>query len=299
MYPTFDQIKISTMTFIAYCNIDVHIENIYHFLQVLEITNPQSKSENKKNIDVINSVENGTIISVRSKNNIRGYKLFSPKKSEYNNNFFRNSITIIMKIDKIITFKLSSNGTFQITGCRSNSHPVECVEKIWSMIKEYEGKLYDYKSVAKERCFEVMYIPCMTNINFSLGFTVNKSKLIGKFDKNKEYYPPFIIPNNTYTGVCIKTKYTKPLSDIKIFIKKFSAPTSEWNTRISNYDEYLKTLTPKICEKKINKLRFTTFLIFRSGNCILSGITPEVMRSEYEKFITFVGEIHDDVVEKI
>lgn len=299
MYPTFDQIQVSTMTFIAYCNIDVHIENIYHFLQVLDIANPQNKAENKKNINIINNVQNGTIISVRSKNNVRGYRLFSPKKNTYNNNFFRNSITIIIKIDKIITFKLSSNGTFQITGCRNNSHPIECVEKIWSLIKGHEGKLFEYRNTCNEKYFEAMYIPCMTNINFSLGFTVNKSKLIEKFDKNSGYYPPFIIPNNTYTGVCIKSRYTKSLSDIKIQIKKFLPSQNAWSFRLSSYDEYLKTLAPKIYEKKLSKLRFTTFLIFRSGNCILSGITPDVMKSEYEKFISFIETIHDEVAEKI
>jgi len=300
MYSTFDQIQVSTMTFIAYCNIDVYIENIYHFLQVLEIDNPQNKADNKKNINIINNVQSGTIISVRSKNSVRGHKLFSPKKNTYDNKFFRNSITIIVKFDKIITFKLSSNGTFQITGCRNNSHPVECVERIWSLIQGYEGKLFDYKNVASpEKCFEVMYIPCMTNINFTLGFTINKSKLVEKFSKNSEFYPPFIIPNNTYTGICIKSKYMKPLSDIKIQIKIFSPSQNTWNSRVSSYDEYLKTLAPKIYEKKISKVRFTTFLIFRSGNCILSGITPDVMRSEYDKFISFIKTIHGEITEKI
>ena len=92
---------------------------------------------------------------------------FIPNKEAELIKYFRNSLTIVMKIakDKLLNFKLSKNGKFQITGSKYDQHAKECIKYFWEIIRP-STELYKMSGTN----FNVTFITVMTNIDFNLGF---------------------------------------------------------------------------------------------------------------------------------
>ena len=115
----FKDIPISTRTIIVSTNTNINIENLYENLPITPYTVVRKKRGRKKKDvieDINNSVPSGSIISVKYQDKLRGVEL-KPKKKQ--TKYFRNAVTIIMSMDnKFINLKVSTNGKFQVTGCK-------------------------------------------------------------------------------------------------------------------------------------------------------------------------------------
>ena len=65
-----------------------------------------------------------------------------------------------------------------------------------------------------------------------------------------------------------------------------------------DYQTYLKRLTDKELMKE-NKDRHITFLIFQSGNVIMSGMNENFMKRYYEIFYDIVDKNREQLVDKL
>ena len=61
----------------------------------------------------------------------------------------------------------------------------------------------------------------------------------------------------------------------------------------------MDTLSDKERDKKLNKERNNTFLVFHSGKIILSGLCPEVQRDVYYEFLNIIRKSYKWIEEKL
>ena len=298
MTESFDKIDISTETIIGKTNCKINIVELFSFLPVVSYqVVPKKRGRRPKDEKKVEPqmLQDGDIITLKMGDNIRGVDLKTKKKST-NNNYFRNSITIVMSCDnKLINFKISKNGKFQFTGCKNESHSHRCLSYVIGYIHStpHNKKII---SLPLNTRLEVIYLTVMANINFSLGFCVNKENLDDYVNKNTEYYS-LLETTFGYTGVNIKI----PLPDLnKIPITKMTLLSElEWSRQNLTYQEYLTLLDEKEKNKEKGKSRYNTFLVFQSGNVILSSPHKECMRDTYFEFLRIINTCRTAIEEKI
>jgi TATA-box binding protein (TBP) (component of TFIID and TFIIIB) len=298
MTESFDKIDISTETIIGKTNCKINIVELFSFLPVVAYqVVPKKRGRRPKDEKKVEPqmLQDGDIITLKMGDNIRGVDLKTKKKST-NNNYFRNSITIVMSCDnKLINFKISKNGKFQFTGCKNESHSHRCLSYVIGYIHStpHNKKII---SLPLNTRLEVIYLTVMANINFSLGFCVNKENLDDYVNKNTEYYS-LLETTFGYTGVNIKI----PLPDLnKIPITKMTLLSElEWSKQDLTYQEYLTLLDEKEKNKEKGKSRYNTFLVFQSGNVILSSPHKECMRDTYFEFLRIINTCRTAIEEKI
>lgn len=295
VFPEFRDIKVSTKTFIINTNLRINIELLFDYLPITKyILIPKKRGRKKKVIvtDPNKGIPAGSIITLEFKDKIRGINL---KKKAKNSNFFRNSITIVMIIneDKKINFKISSNGKFQVTGCKHDKHAENCVKYIWKYIKDNEN-IY---TLEDNNNLSMILVPAMRNIDFSLGFHVNRQNLDMYINNETSYYS-LLETSFGYTGVNIKIPIIDDISNIKL--KKIIMFEDKQETiSYITYGQYLETLPIIEKKKKIKKKRFNTFLVFHSGRIIMSGCEESLMEPIYYEFIEIIRKCKDIIEEKI
>jgi len=75
--------------------------------------------------------------------------------------------------------------------------------------------------------------------------------------------------------------------------------TGEWSSHKITYDDYLETLTQAERKKELEKKRYNTFLVFHSGNVIMSGAVKEFMAAPYYRFLDIIKECRSEIEEKL
>jgi TATA-box binding protein (TBP) (component of TFIID and TFIIIB) len=296
-FPNFDDIKVSTKTIIAKTNMTIDLKKLFDYLPITDYKVNPKKRGRKKKIEQIEEkiiIESGSIITLKFENDVRGVeikkkKIDKKKKSKW----FRNSFTVVMIIDnKPINFKVCQNGMMQITGCKFDSQAEDCVKFIWYYIKEQQ----DIYKFTYGDSLDIMFIPVMRNIDFSLGFNVDREKL-AKYISTQTKYHCLLETSFGYTGCNSKVPINIDIRKMKI--KKLSFLDDNWVEKESIYDEYLSKLTEKEINKKMNKERFVTFLIFHSGKVIQSSINSEFGRDSYYYFLEIIKSAFDEIEERL
>ena len=296
-FPEFDDIKVSTKTYTATTNLNIEIKELYDKLPITPYTVIAKKRGRKKKCDVVDpntDIEEGSIITIKFEGQVRGVEL-KPKKPKQNNKqkWFRNSITVVIILDKPINFKICKNGTFQMTGCKTHEHAEMCINYIWKFIQN-DKALYNFSSGDTLEC---LFIPSMRNIDFSLGFIVDREKL-NKYMSEQQKFHCLLETSFGYTGVNIKIPITKDITTMavkKVNYGKDGEITEKWTT----YQYYLDKLTEKERNIKINTPRYNTFLVFHSGKCISSCLTSEFMKDTYYYFLEIMRECYDKIEERL
>jgi len=295
-YPEFENNKVSTKTIIAHTNLSFNIDYLFENLPITPYVFVPKKRGRKKKSEVPKPEQkllDGSIITLKNANKIRGVETKRKKKqTRRSKTYFRNSLTVVMMImNKKLNFKLSKNGKFQITGCKTDEQAELCVKNLWNMIKKNE-KMYKLN----EKKLEVMFAPAMRNIDFDLGFFIDREKLSRYINDNTEYYS-MLEASFGYTGVNIKFPMTEDIT--KLVIKKLIYNKDVWEEHSATYGDYLNTYNEKERNKKQNKRRYTTFLLFHSGRAIESGLHEEYMRGPYNKFIDIIKKARPVIEEKL
>jgi len=287
----FNGIVISTETIIAKTNWKVDINELFNHLSVTDFTvvpkkrGRKSKDEKKeeKKIELLD----GQIVTLKLGNKLKGVNLREKKNAK---RFFRNSLTIVMYLDnKFINFKVSKNGKFQFTGCKNEFHSHQCMKFIY----EYTKGTSKIIQVCGEFS-EIVFITVMTNINFNLGFCINRENLDEYINTKTRYYS-LLETSFGYTGVNIKI----PLENINnIPMTKISYRNEEWHNDTFTYADYIESLDEKDKRKEREKVRYNTFLVFQSGNVILSSPHKECMRKTYHEFLDIIKQCKPLIEEK-
>ena len=297
-YPEFKNIEVSTKTIIGVSNINIDIENLFNKLPITSYHVIPKRRGRKKKADLqdnINNLEQGSIITLKYQGDIRGVDLKAKKHSKKSNKkYFRNALTVVMYIDnKFINYKVSKNGKFQITGCKKVTQGEKCVKYFWNLINKISGEpLFTYTNGNNPY---VIFFTVMTNIDFNVGFLVNRENLdayINKYTINNS----LLETSFGYTGVNIKFPFTEK---IDIDLKKISWENNKWKDGWISYDNYLNIIDPKDKQKELRKKRYNTFLVFHSGNVIMSGMIQKYMENGYNSFIEIIKSCRNDIEEKL
>jgi TATA-box binding protein (TBP) (component of TFIID and TFIIIB) len=285
--PDFSNIKISTETIIAVSNQTYDLNLLYNYLPITEYVVVQRKRGRKKKTEVIDPnkhVPVGSIISVQNKTNVRGAVI---KKKKESKTYFLNSITVILVLEhaKIINVKISKNGKFQITGCKDNSHFLKCVEYIYKHIKQVEEQIGENICTLKnpdEHHLRVIFNIVMKNIDFKIGFSIQRDKLDTFISLNTDFTSHF--EGSITTGVNIKLKSRNPYESKLNCLQIIDGETKY---SIVDYKDYLSFLDEKEKKKESKKIKYHTFLVFCSGSIIQSGSGPD-MESVYKDFMNIL-----------
>lgn len=278
--------KVSTKTFIANTNLILNTSEVFKVLPITDWVIVQKKRGRKKKQQEENpnkDITTGSIISVQNSGNVRGVSLKEGKQ------FFRNSMEVVMFVDtKMINFKVSRNGKFQITGCKEDEQAEKCVSFFWSYIRDHP----DCYSVDNNSGNLVIYYePAMYNIDFSLGFSVNRENLDNYINTSTKYNS-LLETTFGYTGVNIKMPVIA--TQDKLLIKRVENNDTTYVT----YNDFMnKFKTAKQKAKQLNRLN--TFLVFQSGKVIMSGQDAVFMQDTYAAFINIISECYDFITEKL
>lgn len=295
-FPEFKDIKVSTKTFTVNTNLIIDLHKLFDILPVTEYVLVPKKRGRKKKTEVIDPNKNiayGSIITVKDQHMIKGVDLNPPKKSKnMKKKWFRNSITVVIILDKRINFKICKNGTFQMTGCKNTEHPELCVKCIWEYIKNYP----DIYTFTRGTHLEALIVPSMRNVDFSLGFIVDREKLVNYISEQTKYNW-YLEISNKYTGVNTKIPLHKDMTELKI--NKIEYTNNDWKHTITTYQDYLDILSLKDRLSKLREPKFTSFLIFHSGRVIVSGLTEDYTEHNYRYFINIMREIFDIIEERL
>ena len=305
-FPKFEDIPVSTKTFVVMMNVDIDIIKLYEQLPITEYTLIPKKRGRKPKEAVVNpnkDIESGSIISIEYIDNIRGTDLKKKKEksTEKKKTHFRNSVTIVMIINqKMINFKISRNGKIQMTGCKTDEQAEQVLDYIWNYIKNTDIYTFKKKIDSEEvyNYFEAVFIPAMRNIDFSLGFHVNREELDTFINSDGKYFS-LLETSFGYTGVNIKIPLD--IDILTISIKRFILrdSDSDWEKDYVNYKYFLDMLSPREQKQKREKDRYNTFLVFHSGKTIMSGICAETQKNTYYTFIDMIKESYHIIQEKL
>ena len=306
----FENMKVSTRTFTATTNLIMDIEKISKFLPVYSIDDDVRFKNPKNYCDII---PDGEIASINYLGEIRGINLKPRKKTK---RWFRNSFTVVISTgEKMLNFKVCRNGTFQITGALSFEHAVKCIKCIWDRIR---GTSY-YTIDSDENKLVALIIPAMRNLDFTLGIKINREMFDKYILETRPEYHCLLETSFGYTGLNVKKKITKPITDLKIlkinvpvmpnthskdmseaenhvvYCKKHALETdNDWKGEIVSYQKYLDILEPQVREAKVNHTRYNTFLVFHSGKIIQSGLSAEFMKDDFYEFCDIINAAYKD-----
>lgn len=295
-YPEFEENQVSTKTIIANINIEFDIKKLFESLPLTNFTFVKKKRGRKKkneNAKPPPALKEGSIITLKFEDKVRGVETKKSSNKKRSKTYFRNSLTVVMDIKgKRINFKISKNGKFQITGCKTDLHAELCVKHIWNYIKDKEGDLY------KKRAdnVEIMFAPAMRNIDFKLGFLIDRQALAKYINVNTEYYA-MLESSFGYTGVNLKIPMEDDITKLKI--KKIIYKDDTWVETDTFYKEYLETFPLKEQKKKLAKKRYITFLAFHSGRIICSAMHKEFTIEPYKNFIQIIKDSRHIIEEKL
>lgn len=295
-YPKFEDIPVSTKTIIVLTNITIDLQKLFETLPITEyILVPRKRGRKKKGItpDPNKDIPCGSIINVQLAGKVRGTLI--KKKKEGKSDHFRNSVAIVMKAhDKMINFKISRNGKFQMTGCKTDSHAETCVKHLWEYVK-------DFPEVFKltERNFKATFIPAMRNIDFSLGFHVDRESLDRYMNSQTDYFS-LLETSIGYTGTNIKIPVEKKITDLQLKQLVYSKKKDSWKEpKMVPYEYYLDRLKEKDRTKKLEKTCYNTFLVFHSGKVIMSSMCEQFAKETFYQFLDIVTKNKEEFREKL
>lgn len=311
--PSFNDMVISTKTIIAITNLSLNLDNIIKNLPITDYhIAPKKRGRKKKEIQSAQNLnlKSGSIITLLYNDIVLGIDLKKNKMKKERNSSkkrgnFRNSITVVMfSLGKFINFKITSNGKFQLTGCKHNEQAEECIKHIWGYIKDNKN-CYNIKKQWNEieesvDTFKVIYNVVMTNVDFNIGFIIDREAI----DRYMNVYTQFrslLEDNFGYTGINIKKPIIPLLEnlDLQMCLKFQVYKNNKFEDIMIPYSDYIKILDPKDIIKE-KKVKYNTFLVFHSGKIIMSGIAKICMTKDFYTFVNIIlknKEIMQEVLE--
>jgi TATA-box binding protein (TBP) (component of TFIID and TFIIIB) len=289
----FADIPVSTQTFTVRSNIQ-HIE-LHRFYEELQPKDPESKNPLSDD-----GRRAAAILSINYKDNKKGSDPEKDKKVKKKRTIkeqkkpkrnFLNCITLIIQIEKRINIKIFKNGVFQLTGCKN----VDNVRRCLILILQELSKTDCFKFTEGATNFDIYIISAMRNIDFDLGFKVNRTLLSDYLTYIYDEDDDVIIPDAIGNKMDVKVKLRMTRKELEhIPIIKLSYPSFKETTVL--YKDCLNVIEPN--KKKLeNKLKdkFVTISVFQNGKVLLSAIDASIQEKYYDWFINLIKKIEDDI----
>lgn len=292
----FEQVGVSTTTVIVPTNLSFQLQWLYDQCTVIPraLTCRSTREMNK--ILESTPVKVGSLTLVQYKDQLKGFK---PKKQR--SRYFRNALSLVMYVGKLVTIKIPSQGKIQITGCTSEEHTRACIDSIWNMVSSHEQGPNTYTLINEKnpvlgdsRHFVYIIDVVMTNKVFKLGFLVNRQNLDQYINLQTEY-TSLLETSFGYTGVNIKAPFKVDPCDSIFKRVVYDVDTQKWNIDALTYSDYT-SMQPT---RHRNKSYRNTFLVFQSGTAIMSGMTLEYMKNAYDHFMTIIKDCKPFIEELI
>jgi TATA-box binding protein (TBP) (component of TFIID and TFIIIB) len=201
--------------------------------------------------------------------------------------------------NKKINFKISTNGKFQLTGCKTDEQALSCVKNIWNRVKDSDvctlkqfNSYIGFSESSQSVPVAILQV-VMANLDFNVGFIVNRENLDRYLNKNTEFNS-LLETSFGYTGVNIKIRMEECVADSSLTLMYFE---DEWVNSQINYRSFLNTMTDKERIREEAKVRHHTFLVFHSGTVIMSGMDTKYMEQTYKKFTKLLVDCRRDIEE--
>jgi TATA-box binding protein (TBP) (component of TFIID and TFIIIB) len=319
----FADIPVSTQTFTVRSNIQ-HIE-LHRFYEELE---PQAPTE----LCPVRSVQpmdpgspsggvGGTggarqeaaIICIKYQQHKKGCdpekdlktkrKRTTSKEQESPKRNFLNCITLIIQIEKRINIKIFKNGVFQLTGCKDIDNVRRCLKLILTELSKANERIG--ATQGSPTCFQfeegsddfVIYIKsAMRNIDFDLGFKVNRSLLAKWLTRIYEEDDDVIIPDAIGNKMDVKVKLRIAREELEhLPVTKITNPThAKPKEEEVLYKNCLHIIEPdkKKLETKL-KDKFVSISVFQNGKVLLSAMDASIQEKYYEWFTNLISEIEE------
>lgn len=284
----FNTIPIYTMTMVARTNWKVDLDMLFENIPIVPYTLIKKK-RGRKSTKVVNTVNDditiGSVICVIYKNKQRGTKLTKPDTGTNNYKYFRNSLTLVLKIgdDKFINIKLSEKGTIQMTGVKNMLQSISCIDYIWKYIISLSSTMSTIYTLKNEeivpRCIIVIV---MSNITYNIGFNIDREKL-GLFINDCPGFLSIYEPSFRYAGVNIKHE-AEDYVDKRMVALYWKTDGNIIVTK-ALYSCYLELFTDKDKNKELSTTRYHSWMVFQSGSIIQSGPNYEKMGEYFGKFV--------------
>lgn len=292
---SFDKLKYSTKTIIAVTNMNINLELFHQNVPYLDYSFPKKKRGRKKQNEPVVIVTNklkyfpiGSIIALQNKQDLKGELPKRKQNDPQRKSFFRNSVTIQMKIDhdKFVNGKICSNGKFQITGCNEDKYAYQFIYILYEKMMETSAQIGEtIVTIIKNNIFKADYPSAiinvvMKNINFKIGYQIHREKLDEYIRTHTPFYSLFLSDLHTCVNIKMKsTNHTEDKLDLIVIQSRDDVVVQKIDFSLySMYYDY---------NKKLNKDKYHTFLVFYSGSVILSSSGPDT-EDVYNQFMTII-----------
>lgn len=304
LFSTYGDLRVTTQTYVTYTNILINNEKLYNSIECKSLNFPLP-SKKKMIVNPDENLAEGDIVFAEHMGKYKG-QLFKKTPTEH----MLNCITVIMKISsplvrkrevppKFYNIKISNKGVVQMTGCIDPS-PMKFVIKNFKKLFLQDDSLFSYSYSPN---IIIAYItPVMCNVGFAIPFEINREKLSECINTKTEFIS-LLEKNDGYVGVNIKihsnietienTEIIKLTVCCSPYLKEDANKCSE---SIVKYSEYLNLLNEKERTKRQSKEIVNTFLVFFSGNTIMSGCTSLKNRTDaFEKFAEIITKFRREI----
>ena len=290
----FSCVKVSTQTFIIHSNLDdIQLMSVYDTLK-MDVAYEDLDDDEE-------FVEFPRIITLSYKGVDKG----KPKKrknkvvvSKKGKNFL-NCISFTVQIEpkKAVNVKLFNNGVFQLTGCKCYEHAKKTFLKVWSAMQNtpcvFEFKKEGFFSNAY---MEAYVVSAMRNVDFRLGFEIDRERLGNYIIHNTQYNIVPIIQGFMGVQMSIPIESVADMSVHKISFPPDIRDDEVFLEETLRYDQFWK-IKPKE-EEKAMKGKAVTVAVFQTGKVLISGIDEIYQKPVFQWFIKEMDAIQDLVMIK-
>lgn len=271
---SFDDIEISTKTVIAITNLKIDLPKFFQYIPITDHVPPQKRRGRKPRVNVslpTHKIAAGSVIFAQTRREFRGS--YVKEKTKNSTTFFLHSVTVVLvlKDNKFVNVKVSSNGKLQITGCKCEAHYIDTVVALFEILRNIEVMTGEkvYRLNNDEEKVTAVYNTVMQNMDFNIGFHIYRHKL-DKFIKQETPFHSVFEGSIAGTGVNIKVPSDESVQNDLLKIM-YDPDTFTVEKCFVPYSNYCDLLEDKEKRKECAKKRCHTFLVFSSGSIIMSS----------------------------
>lgn len=328
------ELKLSTRSFIISVNCTFNLEKLKAVPRIKYIIKSKVRGRKKK-VETIEELNNdiipGSFVEKVYLNSEGEPNLKKRKKKVFGNS---ETMIIFLNKEKLVNFKVFVNGSIQMTGAKNIEQAKETIKYFMENIRRFDESIINVKDavrpagkrigkgpgerpVKKER-LTIYFIPNLCNMNFSIGFMINRNSLDQYMKTHTRYRSLWFgsgyaavrlnLPVVNYEDrlvICKMVMRPDKKRDITEKLDQLSLGDNpekienlteepikeeqniipiEWKHSTLSYSDYGRLFPhKKVKEKSI------TFHVFHSGKINMSSIDENIMN---EYFVELVGILY-------